>query len=354
MPDHAGKRRHAGRAELLPVLAIVLAGVLIVGIAMYWRHGPPEASIDQVSDRAVDRTTQTRTGAELSDPDRARKDHKDAVVNRGVVKPLRDAAQLREDARAAEAEVTNVNQKSVTFKMASFNVLASQHTEPGGQHAGWPGAGVRSGQTVGLIKAHHADVVGLQEVKSSQLSAITGGTGFRAWPGGGDPDNSVIYNPSKFEYVSGTTFSVWFMSRNRPQTVLRLRHKQSRREFYVINMHPSAGHGGRYASSRNAAFDTVVSYINKLKSERVPIFLTGDMNDRGNFYCRVVSRTGLVAAQGGGGTCGSAPRMRPVDWVTAWGNVSFSGYVDDFSSENRRISDHPFVSATATMRGAQG
>ena len=349
MPDHSGRHRHAGRAELLPVLAIVLAGALIVGIAMYWQHGTPAASID----RATDASSTRSTDAEVSDPHRERNDRKQSVTDRGIVEPLRDADQLRRDARAAEARVTNVNQQSATFKIASFNVLASQHTEPGGQHAGWPGAGWRSGQTVGLIRAHGADIVGLQEVKSGQLSAITGGTGFRAWPGGGDPDNSVIYNPKKFEYVSGTTFSVFFMSRNRPQTVLRLRHKQSRREFYVINMHPSAGHGGRYASSRNAAFDTVVSYINKLKSERLPIFLTGDMNDRGNFYCRVVTRTGLVAAQGGGGTCGSAPRMRPVDWVTGWGKVSFSGYVDDFSSESKRVSDHPFVSATATMRGAE-
>ena len=144
------------------------------------------------------------------------------------------------------------------------------------------------------------------------------------------------------------------MSRNRPQTVVRLRHKESRREFYVINMHPSAGHGGKYASSRNAAFGTLVSYVNQLKSQRVPIFVTGDMNDRGNFYCRVIPPTGLVAAQGGGGTCGTAPRMRPVDWITGYGNVSFTNYVDDFSSESKRVSDHPFVSATATMRGAKG
>ena len=46
--------------------------------------------------------------------------------------------------------------------------------------------------------------------------------------------------------------------------------------------------------------------------------------------------------------------MRPVDWITGYGNVSFTNYVDDFSSESKRVSDHPFVSATATMRGAKG
>ena len=155
-----------------------------------------------------------------------------------------------------------------------------------------------------------------------------------------------------FEFVDGETFSVYFMTRYRPQTVLRLRHKATRREFYVINMHTSAGHGGRYASTRNAAFGTAVSVVNRLKAERIPIFLTGDMNDRANFYCRVIPPTGMVAAQGGGGTCGTPPRMRPVDWIAGHGRVAFSGYVDDFSSESRRVSDHPFVSATATMRGS--
>jgi hypothetical protein len=118
-------------------------------------------------------------------------------------------------------------------------------------------------------------------------------------------------------------------------------------------MHTSAGNGGRYVSARNAAFSTLVSYVNRLKSQNVPIFVTGDMNDRANFYCRVIPATGMRAAQGGGGTCGSPPRMRPVDWVVATSNVEFSGYWDDFSSESKRVSDHPFVSATATMVGSK-
>lgn len=351
MSDHSRKHRHSGRADLLPVLAVVLLGALMLGIATLWDGGLPEPAGDQsAKDPAA---AIVAVDPETSDETRPRNDRKAKVVDGTLIEGVAEEAALKNGARAAEAAVKKVNQESATFKIASFNVLASQHTEPGGQRAGWPGAGWRSGATVGLIRSHGADIVGMQEVKSGQLSAIAGGTGFQSYSGGGEPDNAIIYNGSKFEFVSGDSFQVWFMSRNRPQTVVRLRHKESRREFYVINMHTSAGHGGRYASSRNAAFSTVVGYINRLKSEGVPIFLTGDMNDRGNFYCRVIPPTGLIAAQGGGGTCGSAPRMRPVDWVTGYGRVSFSGYVDDFSSESRRISDHPFVSATATLLGSK-
>lgn len=328
------------------IVAVAVLGALLLGFATLWDGPTPDAAIDPARAKAdaVD---------QASDPERPRHDTEERVVDSGLVDPA--VADIDQDLRlAAESKAENVNLKSATFKIATFNVLASQHTEPGGQRAGWPGAGYRSAETVGFIKRHGVEVAGLQEVKSGQLAAITGGTGFKAWPGGGDPDNSVIWDPKKFDLVSTDQFSVYFMSRNRPQTVVRLRHKESRREFYLINMHPSAGHGGKYASSRNAAFGTLVSYVNNLKSERVPIFVTGDMNDRGNFYCRVIPPTGLVAAQGGGGTCGSAPRMRPVDWITGYGNVSFTNYVDDFSSESKRVSDHPFVSATATMRGAKG
>jgi hypothetical protein len=37
-----------------------------------------------------------------------------------------------------------------------------------------------------------------------------------------------------------------------------------------------------------------------------------------------------------------------VDWVLGWGNVSFSGYIEDRSTLGR-VSDHHFVAATATV-----
>ena len=337
------------------MLAVVLLAAILVGVATFWDGGVAETAVDTAG--RDEGATVAADPVGKSERTRPRHDRKEREVDGKLVEPIDEVAldgDVEQVRRAAEAGVTKVARKSATFKIATFNVLAVQHTEPGGQRAGWPSAGWRSPQTVGLVRKHGADIVGLQEVKSSQLSAISGGLGYRAWPGGGDPDNSIIYNPAKFELVSGDTFYVFFMSRNRPQTVVRLRHKQTRREFYVINMHTSAGHGGRYTSSRNAAFNTLVSYVNDLKSQKVPILVTGDMNDRGNFYCMVIPRTGMVAAQGGGGTCGSPPRMRPVDWVVGTPDVEFSGYWDDFSSEDRRISDHPFVSATATMVGSKG
>ena len=42
----------------------------------------------------------------------------------------------------------------------------------------------------------------------------------------------------------------------------------------------------------------------------------------------------------------------PVDWVVGSPDVTFSGYVIDESTVNRRISDHFYISATATVAPA--
>lgn len=344
----------------MPVLAVVVLAGILIAVATLWDGGLPDTALDPVAG------TPNPSVAVGADQTRPRHDRENRVVDGQLIEPLDaesraaqappapDAQGGAQLARAAEAGVKKVSQESATFKIATFNVLAVQHTEPGGQHASWPSASWRTPQTVGLIRSHGADIVGLQEVKTSQLAGITGALGYDYWPGGADPDDSVIWNPTKFELVAHDSFSIFFMTHNRPQTVVRLRERSTRREFYVINMHTSAGYGGRFVSARNAAYGTLSSYVNQLKSQHVPIFVTGDMNDRENFYCHVIPATGLHAAQGGGGTCGTPPRMRPVDWIVGSPDVEFSGYVDDFSAESRKISDHPFVSATATIVGSKG
>lgn len=349
MSDHSRRRQHGARSEFLPVIAVIVLGAILLGVATLWDGGVPEAASDP-----------TRAGASIqqaADPTRERHDAEEREVSGELIEPLAATADpeaagpdqtLR---KAAEAGTTRI--KNVTFRLATFNVLASQHTDGGGQRGSWPGSGWRTPQTVGYIRNAGVDVVGLQEVKSGQLNGITAGTGFRAWPGGGDPDNSIIWNPKVFEFVSGDAFHITFMNSVRPQTILRLRHKATNLEFYFLNMHASAG-GGKYAASRAAGHNAAISTVNRLKAEGIPIFLTGDMNDREAFFCRVVPPTGMVAAVGGSTSGGCRPPGgMPVDWVVATSDVDFSNFVNDKSPVARKVSDHHFVSATATIRAAR-
>ena len=271
------------------------------------------------------------------------------VVPGRVIAPMTPAqidAALR---RAAEREAAR---QTMTFQIGSFNVLGSQHSAPGGDHARYPAASARNAGAVARIRSFGVDILGTQELQPDQLNGITAMTGYAAYPGyafgSRETDNSILYDDSKFEFVSGSYFTIHFMHANRPQTILRLRDKATGREFYVLNMHASAGEGG-YAVTRRAGHYIAVNTINRLKSEGIPIFLTGDMNDRAEFFCRVAPATGMVAAIGGSIAGGCHPTgALAVDWVLGWNNVSFSGYIEDRSTLGR-VSDHHFVAATATV-----
>ncbi|MEO6510748.1 MAG: endonuclease/exonuclease/phosphatase family protein [Nocardioides sp.] len=251
--------------------------------------------------------------------------------------------------RAAELEAAK---QTMTFQIGTFNVLGSQHSTPSGDHRSYPSARIRSPRAVARIRSFGVDILGTQELQPDQLNAIQAMTGYAAYPGyafgSRETDNTIFYDDSRFEFVSGSYFTIHFMHADRPQTILRLRDKETGREFYVLNMHASAGFGS-YAVTRRAGHYIAANTVNRLKAEGIPIFLTGDMNDRADFFCRVAPMTGMVAAIGGSTAGGCHPAgALAVDWVMGWGNVSFSNYIEDRSTM-RTTSDHYFVSATATV-----
>ncbi|QSR25616.1 hypothetical protein CFH99_08275 [Nocardioides aromaticivorans] len=353
MPEHSGPRRHAARSELIPVVAVIVLGALLLGVAIFWDGGAPDAATDPVAAQA--------DVAQAADPTRERHDADEREVDGQLIEPLSDSAappkegdpksgDLEELRVAAESQKTRI--REVSFGIATFNVLASQHTDAGGEQASWPSSSWRTPQEVAYIRNSGVSVVGLQEVKSGQLAGLTSGLGFKAWPGGSDPDNSVIWDPDVFEFVSGDAFYITFMHGTRMQPIVRLRHKKTNLEFYFLNMHASAG-GGQYAGSRAAGHNTAAATVNRLKKDGIPIFLTGDMNDREAFFCRVLPQTGMVAAVGGSTSGGCRPPGgMPVDWIVATNQVSFSNFSNDKSPVARRVSDHHYVSATATVQGA--
>ena len=275
---------------------------------------------------------------------------KPAAVVPGTV--IRHKTKAEIDAALRLAAEREAARQTMTFQIGSFNVLGSQHSTPSGDHRRYPPASVRSPRAVERIRSFGVDILGTQELQPDQLNAIQAMTGYAAYPGYAfgpmETDNTIFYDDSRFEFVSGSSFTIHFMHANRPQTILRLRDKVTGREFYVLNMHASAGFGP-YAVTRRAGHYTAAATVNRLKADGIPIFLTGDMNDRAEFFCRVAPLTGMVAAIGGSTAGGCHPAgALAVDWVLGWGNVSFSNYIEDRSTM-QTVSDHYFVSATATV-----
>jgi len=134
--------------------------------------------------------------------------------------------------------------------------------------------------------------------------------------------------------------------------VIRLKEPETGREFWVANFHNPADTYGNAARWRGAATAVQISLINRLREEtELPVFITGDMNERESYFCRVTAATGIAAASGGGtGTpCQPPAGPNPVDWILATPDVEITEYHDVRSGIITRTSDHPLLVATAFM-----
>ena len=330
-------------------VALVAGGVTAAGVVDPFAEDPPAQRTVGMS------ISGAMTAALLEDAPQPVVAGQELRLTKARKAELRRQEEQRKARLKAERIAAKRAAQPFSFQIASFNVLGSNHTGPGGARRSFPAAGTRTPQGVGVLRSHGTDVIGLQEAKPDQLGTIMRMTGFAGYPGPGaaDPDNTVLWDPSRFELVSGSTFPIVFMNRTRPQTVVRLRDRPTQREFYVVNMHPSAGHDARNTSTRVAGWRRGVAEVNALRQSGLPVLVTGDMNDRAAFFCAFLPPTGFVAAVGGSTSGGCRPPGRmPVDWIVGSPDVSFSGYVIDESTVNRRISDHFYISATATVAPA--
>lgn len=356
-PSHrapkAGRRTSRVSVVALALLALGMVVALVATVRLAGSDGGSAAT--DLSERVAAKSspsaspTATESGAAVTRAaPKVRRVQK--VLQAAVIKPKPPKVLERERVERIAAQQAELD-TPFEVTVGSFNVLGSQHTGPGGTMKRYPPASVRSAGAAGLVAAHGVDVVGTQELQGDQLAAITSRTGLTAWPGTAwgaeETDNSILYDGGRFDFVSGDSITIPFMGRPRPQPVLRLRDTASGREFYVVNAHLSAG-GGRYLTERRQGQAALVALVGDLRASGLPVLLTGDMNDREEFYCNVVAPAGLLAPNGGGAGCAPPPGPIPVDWVVGAG-VSWSGYWRDTSAVTRRISNHFFISATASV-----
>jgi hypothetical protein len=370
-PAHKGSKSAAlrrlpvvvGSMVVLALAAPVVASVMEPEVTTA-RDPSSSASVDRATDPASARPARLTAAPS---PDRLLRQQRAAALARQAARQEarleREREQARQErlreraeerlARREAARERRARSAPISFRIGTFNVLGSQHTAPGGDRQKYPPASTRTAAAAGLVAKHDVDVLGTQELQADQLRDLQNRTGMAAWPGLGwgeaETDNSILYDPDVFEVVSGRSFTIPFMGRPRPQPILRLQHRATGRELYVVNTHPSAGDGG-YVAERRQGQAALVDVVNDLKSEGLPVLVTGDMNDREEFYCRVVPAAGLVASNGGSysGGCRPPPEPLPVDWVVGT-DASWSNYWRDTTPVTQRTSDHYFISALASL-----
>jgi endonuclease/exonuclease/phosphatase family metal-dependent hydrolase len=259
---------------------------------------------------------------------------------------------------AAKDPIEPLPPPPVSFQIATHNVLGASHTSGRQNRRGFAGAATRMGYTVGLINTHGIDIVGLQEFQSSQYSMFRGRMpGFDVYPGLSagrlGVDNSIAWRSAMFDVVDSYTIGVpYFGGRIRQMPVIRFKEPKTGREFWVANFHNPADKYGPAARWRLAATRVQIELVNRLREETdLPVFITGDMNERESYFCRISAATDIASVSGGGSgsPCQPPPGPVPVDWVLATTDVEVQKFQHIRTGIITRTSDHPLLVATVML-----
>ncbi|HEX2895284.1 MAG TPA: endonuclease/exonuclease/phosphatase family protein [Marmoricola sp.] len=250
----------------------------------------------------------------------------------------------------------------LTFRMATFNALGSSHTHKGGHRKQKASGASRTARAGQYVMDNNIDLIGFQEMQGDQRSAFMNATGGRyaLYPGdqlrSGDGENSIAYRLDTWELVKADSIPIPYFGGNpRNMPILLLRNKQTGITAYFTNFHNPAdtaefGPQGRW---RAAATAKEVALFSQLKNNGYPVFVTGDMNDRGPWFCSVGPAGDLVAAAAtafGQNGC-TIPGFR-IDWIAGTQGVQFSNYHEDKSGLVAWMTDHPVVMTDVTIDAA--
>jgi hypothetical protein len=245
------------------------------------------------------------------------------------------------------------------FTLTTFNVLGASHTRHHGR--GMASGSVRAGRAATILARHGSDVAGFQELQSSQLAVLQRRTGMDFFPGFSmghlNAENSIGWRRSSWVAVEKHTVGIpYFNGHRRQMPYVKLRNLSTGLEAWFMNVHNPADTNQYHHQQRwrNRATGVEIALANHLTRNGggLPVFLTGDMNERAEYFCRFTGGAPMIAARGGShvGGC-QAARPRAVDWIFGSQGVTFTGYVEDRSRLVHLTTDHPVVSARVHLVG---
>ena len=249
-----------------------------------------------------------------------------------------------------------------SFRVSSFNVLGYDHTNGGrGSKKGYADGAQRMKWGVQLLKSHQVDVVGLQEFQPQQYDKwVKRASGlYDIFPGYIDTvgflRNSIAWRKDKFRLVSSSWLKLpYFHGEVLRMPVVLLQSLQTGQQIYFMNFQNPADVRGNALKWRLLGQRFQIALVNQLRSSNaLPIVWTGDMNSKGQVFCRVTKQAAMVSASGGyrSDTTCQTPRNMVVDWIFG-SQVQFSNYLQDRSKKVMRTTDHHLLVADATVQPA--
>ncbi|MEI5672405.1 MULTISPECIES: endonuclease/exonuclease/phosphatase family protein [unclassified Nocardioides] len=252
--------------------------------------------------------------------------------------------------------------EGAAFNVASFNVLGASHTRGKNRRPGYGSAESRLPAQLEMLAAKEITVAGLQEFQYPQVHQLRDLTG-DAWGifpglelGNWRADNSIIWRNDQWQVVETRTVDVPYFHGNMiPMPYVLLEHRTSGRRVWFGNFHNPANVAGEARQHRARALQIEADLARELSADGTPVIMTGDMNDRREFACPFAAASGMVSPNGAaheGGSC-VVPERMDVDWIFGTRDLTFSAFESDRSSQDRKLTDHPLITATAALPGVE-
>ena len=251
------------------------------------------------------------------------------------------------------------------FRLSSFNLLGAGHTDSG-ERKGWASGATRMKWAVQVLDDNGINVVGFQEMQQPQYDVFheLAGSRFGIFPGNqlttAAMANSIAWRRDTWTLLRKETIQIPYFDGNliRMPYVL-LQNKQTGQQAWFFNTHNPADAHGPAQKWRDQAVAKEIDLVNGLREQYpgVPVFVTGDMNDRDKFFCPMTGNTELLAANGGASTAGGTvenggctmPEPSRVDWVLGTSDMNFTGYTALHDELVQKTTDHFVIYADANI-----
>ena len=246
---------------------------------------------------------------------------------------------------------------AVPVRIASFNVLGASHTKGKHGRPGFADGVTRARQAADLIASLELDVYGAQEFEPSQQAAVAARLpGYSMYPGQSgsfiEGTNSIVWRTERFDVLQTKTVGIPYFGGHPVQMpYVLLKEKASGRKIWFANFHNPADVHGAAGHWRAKAIAIEADLATALGADGTPVIMTGDFNDRSEFFCPFTSQAPFMTSASGatGGPPCNVPRGASVDWLLGSSTVSFAQYQAIDGGVVDRITDHPVIVADATF-----
>jgi len=184
------------------------------------------------------------------------------------------------------------------FRVSTFNLLGAGHTAPGGDKPGYASGYTRMGWSVQLLRQQAIDIVGFQEMRPVQFDRFMelAGKEFGIYPGDQLADaagaNSIAWRKDTWNLIQANTIQIPYFEGNLIRMpYLLMENRETGQRFWFANFHNPANPPkyGDQEKWRDKATELEIGLVNRLREQNpsIPFVMTGDFNEREEFFCRV-------------------------------------------------------------------